>query len=122
VKPRFKKEGVERIVDPKLGNDYNKETMSVMTEVALMCAASSKNDRPSMKEVLTLLEPHLTARKPVSHSELLPSNNEILEAKLYEGVMSEAMWADTTNLQQAKFSGSNTGSSTTSDITQVDPR
>ncbi|CAN5962141.1 unnamed protein product [Sphagnum jensenii] len=49
VKPRFKKEGVERIVDPKLGNDYNKETMSVMTEVALMCAASSKNDRPSMK-------------------------------------------------------------------------
>ncbi len=69
-----------------------------------------------------MLEPHLTARKPVSHSELLPSNNEILEAKLYEGVMSEAMWADTTNLQQAKFSGSNTGSSTTSDITQVDPR
>jgi serine/threonine protein kinase len=126
VKPRFKKEGVERIVDPKLGNDYNKETMSVMTEVALMCAASSKNDRPSMKEVLTLLEPHLIARKPVAHSELLPSsiqsNNEKLEAKLYEGVTSEAMWANTTNLQQTKFSGSNTGSSTTSDITQIDPR
>ncbi len=68
-----------------------------------------------------MLEPHLTARKPVSHSEL-QSNNEILEAKLYEGVMSEAMWANTTDLQQAKFSGSNTGSSTTSDITQVDPR
>ncbi|KAH8935235.1 hypothetical protein BDL97_17G018800 [Sphagnum fallax] len=126
VKPRFKKEGVERIVDPKLGNDYNKETMSVMTEVALMCAASSKNDRPSMKEVLTLLEPHLIARKPVAHSELLPSgiqsNNEKLEAKLYEGVTSEAMWANTTNLQQTKFSGSNTGSSTTSDITEIDPR
>jgi hypothetical protein len=55
VKPRFKKEGVERIVDPKLGNDYNKETMSVMTEVALMCAASSKNDRPSMKVCTKLL-------------------------------------------------------------------
>lgn len=126
VKPRFKKEGVERIVDPKLGNDYNKETMSVMTEVALMCAASSKNDRPSMKEVLTLLEPHLIAMKQVSQSELLPSsiqsNNEILEAKLYEGVMSEAMWANTRNLQQTKVSGSNTGSSTTSDITQLDPR
>lgn len=73
-----------------------------------------------------MLEPHLIAMKPVSQSELLPSsiqsNNEILEAKLYEGGMSEAMWANTTNLQQTKFSGSNTGSSTTSDITQIDPR
>jgi hypothetical protein len=73
-----------------------------------------------------LLEPHLIARKPVAHSELLPSgiqsNNEKLEAKLYEGVTSEAMWANTTNLQQTKFSGSNTGSSTTSDITEIDPR
>ncbi|CAK9867182.1 unnamed protein product [Sphagnum jensenii] len=69
-------------------------------------------------EVLTLLEPHLIARKPVASQ----SNNEILEAKLYEGVKSEAMWANTTNLQQTKFSGSNTLSSTTSDITQIDPR
>lgn len=49
VKPRFRDEGVEKIVDPALGDTYDKEILKVMTEVALMCAAFSKNDRPSMK-------------------------------------------------------------------------
>lgn len=49
VKPRFRNEGVEKIVDPALGDNYDKEILKVMTEVAIMCAAFAKNDRPSMK-------------------------------------------------------------------------
>ncbi len=37
------------IVDPAMGEDYDPEILKVMTEVALMSAASRKNDRPTMK-------------------------------------------------------------------------
>ncbi len=49
VKPRFKEIGVAGIVDPAMGEDYDPEILKVMTEVALMSAASRKNDRPTMK-------------------------------------------------------------------------
>ncbi|KAH9565622.1 hypothetical protein CY35_04G086800 [Sphagnum magellanicum] len=68
VKPRFKEIGVAGIVDPAMGEDYDPEILKVMTEVALMSAASGKNDRPTMKEVLSLLEPHLKAFDPISIS------------------------------------------------------
>jgi serine/threonine protein kinase len=68
VKPRFKEMGVAGIVDPAMGEDYDPEILKVMTEVALMSAASRKNDRPTMKEVLSLLEPHLKAFDPTSLS------------------------------------------------------
>jgi hypothetical protein len=41
--------GVAGIVDPAMGEDYDPEILKVMTEVALMSAASRKNDRPTMK-------------------------------------------------------------------------
>ncbi|KAH9565628.1 hypothetical protein CY35_04G087100 [Sphagnum magellanicum] len=68
VKPRFKEIGVAGIVDPAMGEDYDPKILKVMTEVALMSAASRKNDRPTMKEVLSLLEPHLKAFDPISLS------------------------------------------------------
>ncbi|CAM6023536.1 unnamed protein product, partial [Sphagnum balticum] len=49
VKPRFKEMGVAGIVDPAMGEDYDPQILKVMTEVALMSAASRKNDRPTMK-------------------------------------------------------------------------
>jgi serine/threonine protein kinase len=68
VKPRFKEIGVAGIVDPAMGEAYDPEILKVMTEVALMSAASRKNDRPTMKEVLSLLEPHLKAFDPIALS------------------------------------------------------
>ncbi|KAH8964802.1 hypothetical protein BDL97_04G084600 [Sphagnum fallax] len=68
VKPRFKEIGVAGIVDPGMGEDYDPEILKVMTEVGLMSAASRKNDRPTMKEVLSLLEPHLKAFDPIALS------------------------------------------------------
>lgn len=49
VKPRFKVGGVEDIVDTALGEDYDREVLKLMTEVALTCTAVSKNERPTMK-------------------------------------------------------------------------
>jgi hypothetical protein len=40
---------VAGIVDPAMGEDYDPKILKVMTEVALMSAASGKNDRPTMK-------------------------------------------------------------------------
>ncbi|CAK9874978.1 unnamed protein product [Sphagnum jensenii] len=68
VKPRFKVSGVDDIVDPAMGEDYDPKVLKVMTEVALMSAGFGKNDRPTMKEVLSLLEPHLKAFDPISLS------------------------------------------------------
>lgn len=48
VKPRFKL-GIEEVVDTALGEDYDKDVLKLMTEVALACTAVSKNDRPTMK-------------------------------------------------------------------------
>lgn len=59
VKPRFRDRGLEAIVDEALGEDYDKEVFTNMTNVALMCASFSKNDRPTMKDVVSYLEPHL---------------------------------------------------------------
>jgi hypothetical protein len=49
VKPRFLSGGVDDVVDTSLGDDYDKEVLKVMIEVALACSAFSKNDRPTMK-------------------------------------------------------------------------
>uniref|UniRef100_A0A7I4AHJ9 Protein kinase domain-containing protein n=1 Tax=Physcomitrium patens TaxID=3218 RepID=A0A7I4AHJ9_PHYPA len=59
VKPRFKTGGVDAIVDTALGEDYDREVMKEMTEVALACSAFSKKDRITMKEVLNILGPRL---------------------------------------------------------------
>lgn len=57
VRPRFNAGGIKNIVDERLGDDYDANLFTVLTEVGLSCSRSDRMDRPSMKEVLTTLEP-----------------------------------------------------------------
>jgi hypothetical protein len=44
------------LVDPKLGQDYNKEEVIIMINVALLCSNVSAAVRPAMSSVVSMLE------------------------------------------------------------------
>lgn len=56
VKVKFQEGGMKSIVDPNLNDDYNREDVRTVTELALNCAAFDMPKRPSMKEVVSVLE------------------------------------------------------------------
>ncbi|KAG0604982.1 hypothetical protein M758_9G023800 [Ceratodon purpureus] len=62
VRPRFRKGGVQAIIDKKLGEDYDERLFTALTEVGLMCSRSDRMDRPTMKEVLNILEPFAVSK------------------------------------------------------------
>lgn len=51
-----KKENLLEIVDPKLEHDFNKEEAERMIKVALLCSNASPELRPTMSEVVCMLE------------------------------------------------------------------
>ncbi|KAK9936660.1 hypothetical protein M0R45_013489 [Rubus argutus] len=51
-----KKGNLMELVDPKLGSAFNKEEALRMIEVALLCANASPTLRPTMSEVVSMLE------------------------------------------------------------------
>ncbi|KAG0618958.1 hypothetical protein M758_4G104500 [Ceratodon purpureus] len=57
VQPRFKLGGIEEIIDPKIKEGYDEELYTKMTELAIRCSTSKRIERPTMKEVLNILEP-----------------------------------------------------------------
>jgi len=44
------------LVDPQLGQDYNKEEVITMINVALLCSSVSAAVRPAMSSVVSMLE------------------------------------------------------------------
>lgn len=62
VRPRFKKGGVQAIIDKSLGENYDERLFTALTEVGLMCSRSDRMDRPTMKEVLNMLEPFAVSK------------------------------------------------------------
>ncbi|KAG0569894.1 hypothetical protein KC19_6G123800 [Ceratodon purpureus] len=73
ARPRYRSGGIEAIVDPKLGDTYPKDVFSDMAELAMECALFNKDDRPSMKAVLNILEPQLHNCQPPPPSEDISS-------------------------------------------------
>lgn len=52
------------LVDPRLGSDFNKEEALRMIQVALLCINKSAPLRPSMSEVVNMLEGRLGIIEP----------------------------------------------------------
>jgi len=119
VKPRFQSGGVSQVVDSSLGDDYDETVLKVMIEVALTCTAFSKKDRPTMKEVLSILEPHLVA-VPGSLSlsdkvlQLSMRDNTNVKHKPSDSDLKPALKVDVTN--------SSTSSTTDFEIQPLVPR
>ncbi|XP_057845421.2 LRR receptor kinase BAK1 isoform X2 [Cryptomeria japonica] len=59
VNIKFEEGDIDSIVDPNLKEDYNVEDVRTVTELALKCSAFERSGRPTMKEVLSVLEPLL---------------------------------------------------------------
>lgn len=56
VKVKFQEGDIKSIVDPNLKDDFNHEDVRTVTELALSCAAFDICNRPSMKEVVSVLK------------------------------------------------------------------
>ncbi|KAJ3696216.1 hypothetical protein LUZ60_001593 [Juncus effusus] len=56
TKPFIKDENIGALVDPRLENDYDKDEIKRLVFVASLCIRASANWRPSMTDVLELLE------------------------------------------------------------------
>ncbi|XP_042010448.1 probable LRR receptor-like serine/threonine-protein kinase At1g07650 isoform X1 [Salvia splendens] len=57
---------VLELVDPELGHDYSSEEATVMLNVALMCTNAAPSLRPTMSEVVSMLEGRSAVRGPIS--------------------------------------------------------
>lgn len=60
VRPKLKEEGIRAIVDPKLGDDYPEDIYQDMAKLGLQCALFDKDSRPTMKEVVNILDTNLS--------------------------------------------------------------
>ncbi|KAG7649492.1 putative LRR receptor-like serine/threonine-protein kinaseRLK-Pelle-DLSV family [Arabidopsis thaliana] len=50
------KNNLLELVDPRLGSEYNREEAITMIQIAIMCTSSEPCERPSMSEVVKMLE------------------------------------------------------------------
>ncbi|KAJ9560797.1 LOW QUALITY PROTEIN: hypothetical protein OSB04_005957 [Centaurea solstitialis] len=50
------------LVDPRLGSDYDIQEMKVVINLALLCTTDSPTDRPTMSEVVSMLEGRAVTR------------------------------------------------------------
>ncbi|KAG0555018.1 hypothetical protein KC19_12G137300 [Ceratodon purpureus] len=73
VIPKFKEGGIHAIIDPRLSEtNYDATLFTNLTEVGLKCSKIDRNDRPTMKEVLTILEPYASRALKENSSSLNP--------------------------------------------------
>ncbi|KAJ0081073.1 hypothetical protein Patl1_10414 [Pistacia atlantica] len=108
------KENLLEIVDPKLEHDFNKEEAERMIKVALLCSNASPELRPTMSEVVSMLEAQTIVQEVISDPSIygddlrLKSLKGHLQRMMQEqnssGVSSSDFFSDKTGL----------GSSTTS--------
>ncbi|XP_058209739.1 probable leucine-rich repeat receptor-like serine/threonine-protein kinase At3g14840 [Rhododendron vialii] len=70
------------LVDPKLGSDFNKIEVTVMINVALLCANVSPAVRPAMSSVVSMLE-----GRTVPESSLVPDPDASNEQMNLKGMM-----------------------------------
>lgn len=56
VKKLLKEGRVESIVDRNLSNNYEIEDVNTMIQIALLCTQASPEQRPTMSEVVRMLE------------------------------------------------------------------
>ncbi|XP_024395783.1 uncharacterized protein [Physcomitrium patens] len=58
ARPRFNEGGIRAIIDRKLDIGYNEALYTDMAHLALRCAQHDRTLRPTMKDVLSILEPY----------------------------------------------------------------
>ncbi|BBN05753.1 protein MpRLK-Pelle_URK-Pp-1a [Marchantia polymorpha subsp. ruderalis] len=75
AKKRFRTAGIISIIDPSIADDYSKDAFTQITELALRCSSFSKNERPTMKEVIEALDPLIVPKSTKSSSSRTESSS-----------------------------------------------
>ena len=72
------KDNLMELVDRRLGEDFKKEEVMMMINVALLCTSFSPSLRPSMSSVVSMLEGKTNVQEVVAES------TEVLDDKKYK--------------------------------------
>ncbi|XP_058209730.1 probable leucine-rich repeat receptor-like serine/threonine-protein kinase At3g14840 isoform X11 [Rhododendron vialii] len=103
------------LVDPKLGSDFNKIEVTVMINVALLCANVSPAVRPAMSSVVSMLE-----GRTIPESSLVPDPDASNEQMNLKGMMIDLQRrlktdASEGQIQSMSTDGPSTAASTSGD-------
>ena len=113
----MKEEGnLIKLVDPRLGSDYNKEEAMVMIHVALLCTNVSSATRPTMSSIVSMLEGNIIVPDLVSDMSLLHDEMKAKELQKYYQINEEINMSESTRRTMSMDSPWTATSSSAADL------
>ncbi|XP_026655880.2 probable LRR receptor-like serine/threonine-protein kinase At1g07650 isoform X2 [Phoenix dactylifera] len=101
------------LVDPDLGSEYSKEEAMVMLNVALLCTSASPTLRPTMSNVVSLLEGQAPLQPFLSNLSIsaIGSSSRGMRRNFWQDpTENQAMSADASGMDSSRSAPSNDGS------------
>ncbi|XP_030931736.1 probable leucine-rich repeat receptor-like serine/threonine-protein kinase At3g14840 isoform X1 [Quercus lobata] len=110
-----------KLVDPRLGSDYNKEKVMVVIHVALLCTNVSSAARPTMSSVVSMLEGNIIVPDLVSDMSLLHDEMKAKELQKYYQINEEINMSESTRQTMSMDGPWTATSSSTADLYPINP-
>ncbi|XP_065634279.1 probable leucine-rich repeat receptor-like serine/threonine-protein kinase At3g14840 [Quercus suber] len=118
----LKEEGnLIKLVDPRLGSDYNKEEVMVVIHVALLCTNVSSAARPTMSSVVSMLEGNIIVPDLVSDMSLLHDEMKAKELQKYYQINEEINMSESTRRTMSMDGLWTATSSSDADLYPINP-
>ncbi|XP_050247547.1 probable leucine-rich repeat receptor-like serine/threonine-protein kinase At3g14840 isoform X2 [Quercus robur] len=118
----LKEEGnLIKLVDPRLGSDYNKEEVMVVIHVALLCTNVSSAARPTMSSVVSMLEGNIIVPDLVSDMSLLHDEMKAKELRKYYQINEEINMSESTRRTKSLDGPWTATSSSAADLYPINP-
>ena len=118
----MKEEGnLIKLVDPRLGSDYNKEEAMVMIHVALLCTNVSSATRPTMSSVVSMLEGNIIVPDLVSDMSLLHDEMKAKELQKYYQINEEINMSESKRRTKSMDGPWTATSSSAADLYPINP-
>ncbi|XP_075669451.1 putative leucine-rich repeat receptor-like serine/threonine-protein kinase At3g14840 isoform X3 [Castanea sativa] len=118
----LKEEGnIIKLVDPRLGSDYNKEEVMVVIHVALLCTNVSSAARPTMSSVVSMLEGNIIVPDLVSDMSLLHDEMKAKELQKYYQINEEINMSESTRRTMSMDGPWTATSSSAADLYPINP-
>ncbi|KAF3967072.1 hypothetical protein CMV_008886 [Castanea mollissima] len=118
----LKEEGnIIKLVDPRLGSDYNKEEVMVVIHVALLCTNVSSAARPTMSSVVSMLEGNIIVPDLVSDMSLLHDEMKAKELQKYYQINEEINMSESTRRTISMDGPWTATSSSAADLYPINP-
>ncbi|XP_010272742.1 PREDICTED: probable leucine-rich repeat receptor-like serine/threonine-protein kinase At3g14840 isoform X2 [Nelumbo nucifera] len=95
-----KRESLLELVDPRLGSDFNRQEVERMIKVALLCITASPTLRPSMSQVVSMLEGSMAIQDEISDPSISGEDSRFSGIREYfqQMILQDSSGAQTQNL------------------------